>query len=220
MAKDFEKLYNEKDQAYFSNTRFDMISLIQGEGLKVLEIGCGNGATLLELKRTGKASEIFGIEITEGSIKDLKGKLNGLAVGNIEEIELDYPEGYFDIIIMGDVLEHLFDPWSVLKKIKKYLNQKGRIVASIPNIREFGVMKSVLFKGNFKYADSGILDKTHLRFFCKENIIEMFERDYRVIEIKGNPNYRKQRYYYLNRLTFGALSEFFNVQYLVVAEKK
>ncbi len=220
MAKDFEGLYNEKDQAYFSNIRFDMISLIEGEGLKVLEIGCGNGATLLELKRTGKASEIFGIEINEGSIKDLKGKLNGLHVGNIEEIDLDYPEGYFDIIIMGDVLEHLLDPWSVLKKIKKYINQKGRIVASVPNIREFGVMKSVFFKGDFKYSDSGILDKTHLRFFCKENIIEMFERDYKVIEIKGNPNYRKQMYYYLNRLTFGILSDFFNVQYLVVAAKK
>lgn len=220
MAKDLKKLYNEKEPAYFSNIRFDMISLIQGEGLKVLEIGCGSGATLLELKKSGKASEIFGIEINEGSVKDLKDKLDGLALGNIEELEPDFPQGYFDIILMGDVLEHLLDPWAVLEKMEKYLGRGGRIIASVPNIREFGIMKSVLFKGDFKYTDSGILDKTHLRFFCKKNIIEMFEKDYKVVDIKGNPNYRRQRYYLLNKITFGIFSDFFNVQYLVVAEKK
>ena len=72
-------------------------------------------------------------------------------------MELKYPEGYFDLIILSDVLEHLVDPWGILRKLKKYLAPEGMVIASLPNFREFGTLSQLIFKGDFKYAEAGIL---------------------------------------------------------------
>ena len=208
------KMYAEKPQNYFSGIRNDIIELIQCNNCNILEIGCGEGNTLVELKKQGKAKFIVGIDIVD---LNQSSKLDKFILADIENDNIELPEEYFDIIICADVLEHLKDPWSVLRKIRKFLKPNGILLASIPNVREIKTLISIVIKGDFKYVDAGILDKTHLRFFCKKNIIELFESTgYKIEKITFKLSPKRK---VLLKLSLGLLEEFLVVQYLVLCKK-
>ncbi len=210
----YQKMYIEKPKNYFSGIRNDIIELIQCNNCNILEIGCGEGNTLVELKRQGKAKFVIGIDIVN---LNQSSKLDKFILADIENDNIDLPEEYFDIIICADVLEHLKDPWNALRKIRKFLKPNGILLASIPNIREIKTLISIVIKGNFKYVDAGILDKTHLRFFCKKNIIELFESSgYKIGKITFNLSPKRK---FLLKLSFGLLKEFLVIQYLVLCKK-
>jgi len=205
-----------KPKSYFSGIRNDIIKLIQCNDFNILEIGCGEGNTLVELKKQGKAKFVAGIDIVDFNQSS---KLDRFVLADIETDNINLPDEYFDIIICADVLEHLKDPWKTLEKIKKYLKPNGIIIASIPNIREIRTLASILIKGDFQYVDAGILDKTHLRFFCKKNIMELFERTgYKVEKITFDLSASPKRKLLL-KFSFELLEEFLVVQYLVVGRK-
>jgi SAM-dependent methyltransferase len=147
-------------------------------------------------------------------------------VANIEQEDIEAPEEYFDIIICADVLEHLADPWKCISKISRHLKKGGRLIASIPNIRECKTLFRIAFLGDFKYdIKGGILDNTHLRFFCKKNILQLMSSG-SLSPVYCKPNFllkevpqgRKRRM--INRLTFGLFLNFLAIQYLCVAQKK
>lgn len=171
--------FNEKwgfNIHYSSFVRFELIELINkplDAPLKVLEVGCSLGLTLLEIKNKFRNAEIYGIEIDENVAKITK-NLFPFICGNIETLDLPYEENYFDIILFPDVLEHLVDPWETLRKMKKYLKKDGNIISSIPNIMYIENLVD-LIRGNFNYVDAGILDKTHLRFFTLGEIQKLFD---------------------------------------------
>lgn len=161
--------------SYSTGIRFDLIDLIEkdyNKELNILEIGCACGGTLLKLKNTYKNADLYGIEIDKGSSK-IASLIANVINNSIEDEELDYNEEFFDYIIIGDVLEHLYDPWKVLKKLKKYLKNEGSIITCIPNVMFHGVIKDLL-NGNWTYEDAGILDRTHLRFFTLNEMKKMF----------------------------------------------
>uniref|UniRef100_UPI004049A7E5 methyltransferase domain-containing protein n=2 Tax=Flavobacterium TaxID=237 RepID=UPI004049A7E5 len=79
------------------------------------------------------------------------------------------------VIYFNDVLEHLIDPYTVLKKIKQKLSLNGVIISSIPNVRYHNTFMNVLIKKDWKYEDYGVMDFTHLRFFTEKSIIRMYE---------------------------------------------
>lgn len=163
------------DSTYSCNTRGGLLDLINEESTEsfnVLDIGCGIGVSLLELKNIYPNVGIYGIEISEGAGFIAK-SICDCIIGNIENIELPYDKGFFSYIILGDVLEHLTDPWKVISNLKKYIKEDGYIIASIPNIMH-GQILYELIHGKFTYVDAGILDKTHLRFFTINEIKELF----------------------------------------------
>lgn len=218
------KIYEQKAKDYFSTARTDLISLIpQTSSYKVLEVGAGSGATLMALKKMGLASETTGIELF--SLEDsyqTDPLIDHFIIGNIEQMEINLPSNHFDLIICADVLEHLIDPWAALKKIHPLLHKGGLLLVSIPNIREFSVFYKVFVKGDFQYAESGILDKTHLRFFCKKNVNELLQSTgFQVKNIyqnyKINQQGRKRKL--INTLTLGIFRELLASQYLIVATK-
>ncbi|MEG1142248.1 MAG: bifunctional glycosyltransferase/class I SAM-dependent methyltransferase, partial [Clostridia bacterium] len=176
---------------YSAGIRFDLINTINEDvdkEMNILEVGCGIGSSLLEIKNRYKNANIYGLEISEGAGNIVK-HLCSTIIGNIEELELGYEDGFFDYIIFGDVLEHLRDPWKIVKEMKKYLKESGSILASIPNIMHISVIKDIL-NGRFPYAESGILDKTHLRFFTLAEIQNLFMlNDYEISEIRANGVY-------------------------------
>lgn len=120
-------MYQDKVKEYFSNPRHDLIGLIpKNENSKILEIGAGSCDTIIEIKRLKLAKEIVGVELMELTDSQQKShEIDKLIIGNIENIDLDLPQDYFDVIICGDVLEHLIDPWNTLKKLHKYLDRKS-----------------------------------------------------------------------------------------------
>jgi 2-polyprenyl-3-methyl-5-hydroxy-6-metoxy-1,4-benzoquinol methylase len=217
--------YDKKGADYYSNIRLDLINLIdkKSQNLKVLEIGAAYGETLFYLKQNKIATEVVGVDLFEDKTNKQNYKpLDNFIFGNIEEIELPQYENYFDLILLPDVLEHLFEPKMVLEKIKKYLRTNGRVIISMPNIRHYSALIKIFIKGDFHYEESGIFDYTHLRFYCRKNIQELLESSGYKVEIQESSikNYKgKSLAKISNILTFGLFEEFFSYQYFFVVTK-
>lgn len=163
------------DIQYFKTARKQIIDKIKrkpDEKFKVLEIGCGMGSTLARIQYLWPKSEVKGIELMQYAV-DVGSNLCDIIQGNIETMDIPYEENSFDYIIFADVLEHLHDPESIVRKMSKYLKDKGQFICSIPNIMNETVFLPLL-RGQFQYKDSGILDRTHLHFFTLTSIYEMF----------------------------------------------
>jgi 2-polyprenyl-3-methyl-5-hydroxy-6-metoxy-1,4-benzoquinol methylase len=217
--------YNEKAPDYFSNIRKDLINLIDANAkdLKILEVGAAYGETLYYLKQNGIASEAVGVDIFEDTKNKQNYKpLDRFIFGDIEKIELPEYNQYFDLILLPDVLEHLFEPKSVLETLKKYLKEDGKIIVSMPNIRYYSALYKIVFKGDFKYEESGIFDYTHVRFYCRKNIQELLETaGYTILKQESSiKNYQgKSLSKLINLITFGIFEEFFSTQYFFVVRK-
>ncbi len=122
----------------------------------------------------------------------------------------------------ADVLEHLQDPWAVVRRLQDLLRPGGVLVASIPNIRNYRVLRSLIFRGRFDYVASGILDRTQLRFFTRSSCLELLECGglMQVDKVLLNPP--RPRWHQLLRwlsilLTAGWARDFFVTQYLLRA---
>jgi 2-polyprenyl-3-methyl-5-hydroxy-6-metoxy-1,4-benzoquinol methylase len=217
--------YNEKAPDYFSNIRKDLINLIDANAkdLKILEVGAAYGETLYYLKQNGIAAEVVGVDIFEDTKNKQNYKpLDRFIFGDIEKIELPEYIQHFDLILLPDVLEHLFEPKSVLETLKKYLKEDGKIIVSMPNIRYYSALYKIVFKGDFKYEESGIFDYTHVRFYCRKNIQGLLETaDYKVLKQESSiKNYQgKSLSKLINLITFGIFEEFFSTQYFFVVRK-
>lgn len=184
LIKTYNLSHNKEDMpncnntpSYYSNVRTDLIDMIKNninDRIRVLEVGCGSGATLAYIKKTFPNSYVCGIEYVSDVARQANKDLNVIC-GDVENMNFNYPFASFDYIVCGDVIEHLKYPEQVLDKLKKYIKPGGHLLCSIPNLMHAAVIYNLL-KGDFSYKDSGILDRTHLRFFTANEIIRMFDR--------------------------------------------
>ncbi len=142
------------------------------ETLRILEIGCACGATLLEIKNRYKYSELYGIELDE-NCAELCATFADVRSMNIEN-GLDFPDSYFDYVIAADVIEHLEHPWTVVANLKRHIKQSGKLLISVPNVMHFSVLRDAIH-GLWTYTDSGLLDRTHLRFFTLIELDKMLK---------------------------------------------
>lgn len=220
--------YTVKSSSYFSAVRMDVISVLpQNPVQKILEVGAGACDTLLYIKENEIAAEVMGVELMAlPGTNQQHPAIDKVQVIDIEKEAIDAPSNYFDVIICADVLEHLADPWLALEKMICHLKPGGIVVASIPNFREIKTVFQVLFRGDFKYdVSGGILDKTHLRFFCKKNMEQLFSGCNLHTEF-CKPNFllpvvksgRKRRI--INFLSLGLFKDLLTVQYIFIARKK
>lgn len=158
---------------YYRNFNPFFISKIPKTVKRILDIGCGMGALGLELKNHGNVY-VDGIEINDKAAQIASKVLDKVYIGDAEKIINELPKGYYDVVALGDVIEHLFNPWEFIKKVKKVLKKNGIILSSIPNISNISIIKSLL-SGQWEYVDSGLLDRTHIRFFTYNSIKKMFD---------------------------------------------
>lgn len=176
---------------YSTFIRYDVINQIKEDKdseFKILEIGSATGATLLGIKNKFKNAILHGIDIDKDSSRICQciAKTNVL---NMENEEIPYEEGYFDYIIMPDVIEHLRNPEEVLKKVRKHLKLKGTLIISIPNVMHYEVVYG-LINGNWTYADAGILDRTHLKFFTLSESTKLLKKEgFKIQDVSGNLQY-------------------------------
>lgn len=205
--------------AYYTKRREDLIARVPDEARRILEVGCGTGETAGRIKELrGGHIEVAGIELDRDAGEKAKAKLDRVIVGNAEAIELPFEKGYFDCIIYGDVLEHLVDPWGTLTKHCVFLKKGGRVIASIPNIAHYRIVK-MLRKKEWTYQDAGLLDRKHLRFFTRKSIREMCEgAGLEIMEMAPVIGASKAKRF-LNTIFFNALIDDITEQYLVVARK-
>lgn len=215
------------DLNYYSNIRYDIITMIDKKVLdnfNVLEIGCGCGATLLQIQSNYKNASVYGVELISDAIK-IGGSILNIIQGNIENKNLSYPEMYFDYIIFGDILQHLHNPLDTIKYVSRFLKNEGYILAGVLNILNFSVIIPLL-RGNFTYQDAGILDRSHLRFFTKKELLKLFiEADYSIESLyQKNNNIDEETLGYLKNLcsldSEISMEELMVYQYLLKVKKK
>ncbi|HEV2821442.1 MAG TPA: class I SAM-dependent methyltransferase [Solirubrobacteraceae bacterium] len=144
------------------------------DGAHVLDVGCATGYVAAELKTRG--CTVIGFEQDRASAELAKDHCVDVIVGDLEREDAreSLPRGH-DIVLFGDVLEHLRDPLPVLAWAQTRLASGGRVVVSLPNIAVWFARQAVA-RGKFPYADSGVFDRTHLRFFTRDTARALAEQ--------------------------------------------
>ena len=224
---------DDDNSAYFRQERRDIESILPDRLGRVLDVGCGEGVLGRSLLDKG-AKEVTGIELSREVCDIAKENLTDVICGDIEKLELKFNKKYFDCIIFADVLEHLKDPLSVLRKCSEYLSESGYVVASIPNVGYYAVI-AMLTQGHWTYEESGILDRTHLRFFTRKEVEKLFSNA--GFEITGisshmnpvDPAYENLDDPYSGNIAFGRVElrgltpeeirDLFTFQYIIRAQK-
>ncbi len=209
---------------YFGIARREIVPYVPAKAERVLEIGCGTGATIALVKSMRNVAWAGGVEISDTAASAARAHCNRVWRASIENepIERDISAGSLDLILCLDVLEHLVDPWAVVKRITPLLGPQGRLIASIPNIRNWKFIRDLLFKGHFRYADAGLLDRTHLRFFVRDTAIELLEAGGLKVTTAANaqPWRPADAKRILSAMTFGRLEGLMVKQWLLVAEPR
>lgn len=158
-----------------------VVSLIR-EGTRVLDVGCGAGIITARI-RDERRCQVLGLEPHETRANEARSR--GIEVlTDILDPSTAHKLGKFDSVIFCDVLEHLVDPLEVLETAISVLAPGGTIIASVPNIAHWSVRMDLLF-GRFNYTSTGIMDATHLRWFTRRTIRELFERANMNVDYQG-----------------------------------
>jgi O-antigen biosynthesis protein len=139
--------------------------------LEILDVGCSAGY-LGEYLRT-QGHHVTGIDITPEAITKAAEFLNEAHCMKVEDYFITHPNRKFDVVIFGDVLEHVTNAEDVLRLTAGVLKTNGRVIASIPNVSHLAV-RAMLLEGRWEYADLGLLDRDHVRFFTKSTIEKLF----------------------------------------------
>jgi 2-polyprenyl-3-methyl-5-hydroxy-6-metoxy-1,4-benzoquinol methylase len=146
---------------------------LMGYHKRVVDFGCATGYFAQYLKQ--RDCQVLGIELNPDAAKMAEAHCEQVLVADLDIVPVaDLLSGQqFDVAVFGDVLEHLRDPWRVLREVQPFLKPDGYVIASIPNIAH-GAIRLSLLQGQFEYADVGLLDNTHLRFFTRETVEKLF----------------------------------------------
>ncbi len=201
---------------YYEYTRREILPLLPDNPSKVLEIGCGAGNTLAWLKNLKHCTWIGGVEISPEAVDIARKRLDAVYPVNIEQNNLPIQESTLDLILCLDVLEHMIDPWEVVRRLHKLLKPGGALIVSIPNIRNHKVLFPLLFKGKWDYTDAGILDKTHLRFFVRDTAIHLVKSSGLYVDIITSTGLgRSRRSKAINTFLPSLVTSLFEKQYLI-----
>ncbi|MEM6306942.1 MAG: class I SAM-dependent methyltransferase [Pseudomonadota bacterium] len=166
---------------YYGNANPDLLALLPTDAASVLEIGGGDGAMARAYRVKNPDVRYYGVEIVPDVAAVGQGDFNHLVIGDVENVAdvaaLDQARGdlQFDVLVIGDVLEHLHDPWAVMKTLRARMAPGGRGFVCIPNVGHWSLILKQM-RGDWVYTDQGLLDKTHLRFFTKQTATAMFEQ--------------------------------------------
>jgi SAM-dependent methyltransferase len=200
---------------YYEQARPEVAALVPPGCRRVLEVGCGAGALGRLLRQRGH--HVTGLELLPEVAAEARRWLDWVEVGDVEA-GLPFAPGAFDAVIFADVLEHLVDPWRVLREAAALLVPGGFVVGSIPNVQNFDVLWR-LARGRWDYRERGILDVGHLRFFTLRSIRRLFAQAGLALTQVGHRYRRSWWRAALCLLSGGRARGFFTRQYLVVGRK-
>ena len=174
---------------YFSHARREILPHLPSKIEKCLDIGCGNGTTsAFVMHLHPEVTWAGGVELFPDAAENARSVLDQVWCGDLEatSFETAIAPASLDVILCLDVLEHLVDPWTVVKRLSPLLKTDGRLIISIPNIRNWKFIRKLLMNGDFHYRDAGLLDRTHLRFFVRDTAIELAEAGGLKVSYAGN----------------------------------
>jgi len=216
---------------YYECARPELLALVPDSAKRVLDVGCGAGR-LGEALKARQPARVVGIEVVPEAAERARNRLDEVFIGDVENLELPFGPAAFDCVVCGDVIEHLREPGRFLTRVRDWLDPHGRIVASLHNVRHHSVVTALL-EGNWTYESAGLLDETHLSFFTRRDMTDLFERaGFRIEDLRvvPGPGYDEwQRLGCPGEVQIGRLhiadmqpeeaEEFFVYQYLIVASQ-
>ena len=162
-----------KPAGYFGQDRVELVRLLPRPLGVVLDVGCGEGRTGASLRAAG-ATRIVGIELDEASAAAAAESYDEVRTGAVES-ELDSIAGPFDTILLYDLLEHLVDPWEVLRRLHAVASPGARVHVSMPNARHWSLLRDLAVRGTFGYTPAEHRDVTHLRWFTRSDLVDLLE---------------------------------------------
>ena len=160
-----------KPTGYFSQDRAELVRLLPRPLGRVLDVGCGEGATGRSLRDAGAVS-ISGVELDPDAAAIAVGTYDEVRVGTVEE-QLQNLTGPFDTILAYDLLEHLVDPWELLRRLHAVAAARARLHVSVPNARHWTLLRDLALRGTFGYTPAEHRDVTHLRWFTRRDLVEL-----------------------------------------------
>jgi 2-polyprenyl-3-methyl-5-hydroxy-6-metoxy-1,4-benzoquinol methylase len=216
--RDQEELYRIKPSDYYGVARTEMLPYVPADGKLILEVGCGSGAFGRALKQRRPETVVWGIEPDVAAGQVAAQTLDRVIPGTFSSVLSELATERFDVICLNDVIEHIADPYQVLRECKDLLTSDGMVVASIPNVLFFYEIAKILITQDWKYEDCGVLDNTHLRFFTKKSIIRMFDEcGYEILKIEGINAFAGRKFRFFNAVSLGHIKDWKYVQFAVQA---
>ncbi len=213
--------YAAKPSLYFDTVRREIEPLLPAISSRVLDLGCGAGATLAWLKQAGRCDATVGVEMMESAAAIARGRVDEMFVGDATLlVESAFDAGSFDLVLCLDVLEHLVDPWAFVAKLPRLLKPGGLLIASLPNVRHLRVVLPLLLAGRWRYEASGILDRTHLRFFTRRSALELMSGEGLEVErcLRRLPPWHSKAGL-LNLATLGLARDLVTMNYIVASRR-
>jgi 2-polyprenyl-3-methyl-5-hydroxy-6-metoxy-1,4-benzoquinol methylase len=226
-------------EGYHTPGRPNLVAMYSNNPSTVIDIGCAAGSTAALIKQRFPSSRVWGIEMNRAAAQVASSKIDRVLVGKFEDFDLEregIAKGTLDGVLLADVLEHMYNPWDVMVKLRPYMSPTGQLVLSIPNVRNLMLMDD-LSKGKWTYASSGLLDITHIRFFTLNEIVKFCnETGYRIVRTEHAIDGRLQGIWNqyqshttpievnmerikLKDVTRGELLELCTIQFLLLLEK-
>ena len=194
---------------YYDHDRTGILRHLASPPTAILEVGCASGHLLAYLTGQG-AKQVVGIEMVPEIAARARSRLPDALIltGLFEEIDdVEIGTG-FDLVIISFVLEHVADPWKVIRRLMQLLRPGGQVIGALPNVRHWSITGPLLLCGRFDYVEEGILDRTHLRFFTRKSIFDMLTSS-GLHDVRIDPVIHGPRSRIANALTFGLAPDHF-----------
>ena len=137
---------------------------------RLLDVGSGAGSWAPRLRAAG-GSHLVALDPSAAALEQARLRYDLAVLGGVEDVDLDRLGAEpFDVIVVADVLEHLVDPWSALRKLRRWASADGLLAVSVPNLRYYRLIGNLAFRGEFEYERAGVRDWTHLRWFTQRSL--------------------------------------------------
>ncbi|WP_319582711.1 class I SAM-dependent methyltransferase [uncultured Pseudodesulfovibrio sp.] len=168
---DLEELREESIKS--SIGRKGVCDLIPEGASRILEVGCGWGGILLRLQRDKGCTELCGVDMDPEAARRVGPFIDRVELRDIEHDEIFSPEykGFFKYIILHDVVEHLYDPWLTMARIREFLADDGRLIVATPNLHYWALQHEIL-SGRFPYGP-GLWHTGHLRWYTPVSLLNI-----------------------------------------------
>jgi SAM-dependent methyltransferase len=154
---------------------------LAGTPPRALDVGCSTG--YLSRRLVERGASVVGIELDERAAEQARDVCEQVLVGDVETMELPFPAGSFDVVLCGDLIEHLREPQRFLERVRPLIRSGGRIVLTTPNVANWAIRLGLL-AGRWRYTERGILDQTHVHLFTKRTLVDTLSHaGYELVEL-------------------------------------
>lgn len=164
--------YDAEVDSAADNTSHALMLRLVGPDRRVLDVGCATG--YLGEALIAQGCRVSGVELDPVAAERATEVLDEVFVTDLETADLvdHFGPGSFDVVVLGDVLEHLRDPLRLLRGTVGLLADKGSVVISIPNVAH-AALRLALLQGRWEYSDRGLLDRTHVQLFTRASLLRL-----------------------------------------------